>query len=147
MNFEEYYLWYKSIHIIAVISWMAALFYMPRLFVYHTRAEKGSEMDKTFQIMEKRLLRIIMNPAMIVTYIFGILNAYIYGFEALGVWFHIKMTAVLALTIFHALEVRWMKNFAAGNNKHSEKFFRIVNEIPVLLMIIAVIMVTVKPFE
>lgn len=147
MNFEEYYFWYKSIHIIAVISWMAALFYMPRLFVYHTRAEIGSEMDKTFQIMEKKLLRIIMNPAMIVTYIFGLLNAYIYGFAALGMWFHIKMGAVLGLTIFHGLQARWMKKFATGNNTHSERFFRMINEIPVVLMIIAVIMVTVKPFE
>ncbi len=147
MNFEEYYLWYKAIHIIAVISWMAALFYMPRLFVYHTRAPLGSEMDQTFQIMEKKLLRIIMNPAMIATYIFGLLNAYIYGFAALGMWFHIKMAAVLGLTAFHGLQARWMKQFAAGKNTHSERFFRLVNEIPVVFMIIAVIMVTVKPFE
>lgn len=147
MNFAEYYLWYKSIHIIAVISWMAAIFYMPRLFVYHTRAEIGSQMDKTFQIMERKLLKIIMNPAMIVTYVFGLFNAYIYGFAALGMWFHIKMIAVLGLTVFHGLQARWVKQFAVGKNTHSEKFFRLVNEIPVVLMIIAVIMVTVKPFD
>lgn len=146
-NFENYYLWYKSIHVIAIISWMAALLYMPRLFVYHTRAEKGSEMDKTFQIMERKLLRIIMNPAMIISYIFGLLIAYIYGFQALGVWFHIKMTAVIGLTVAHAMQARWMKDFARGENKHSEKFYRFFNEVPTIFMIIAVIMVIVKPFE
>ena len=140
-------MWYKAIHVISVISWMAAMFYMPRLFVYHTRAKIGSEMDKTFQQMEYKLLKIIMTPSMISTYFFGILIAYIYGFVALGVWFHIKMTAVLGLTIFHGLLAKWRKDFINGNNNHSEKFYRLMNEIPPILMIIAVIMVIVKPFE
>jgi len=140
-------MWYKAIHVISVISWMAAMFYMPRLFVYHTRAKIGSEMDKTFQQMEHKLLKIIMTPSMISTYFFGILIAYIYGFVALGVWFHIKMTAVLGLTIFHGLLAKWRKDFINGNNNHSEKFYRLMNEIPPILMIIAVIMVIVKPFE
>ena len=140
-------MWYKAIHVISVISWMAAMFYMPRLFVYHTRAEIGSEMDKTFQLMEHKLLKIIMTPSMILTYFFGILIAYIYGFVALGVWFHIKMTAVLGLTIFHGLLAKWRKDFINGNNNHSEKFYRLMNEIPPILMIVAVIMVIVKPFE
>lgn len=144
---EDYFLWYKAIHVISVISWMAAMLYLPRLFVYHTRAEKGSQMDETFKIMEKRLLRIIMTPAMISTYFFGFLVAYIYGFVALGVWFHIKMLAVLGLTIFHGMLAKWVKIFAAGENKRSEKFYRIVNEIPIIFIIIAVIMVIVKPFE
>ena len=144
---ENYFLWYKAIHVIAVISWMAAMFYMPRLFVYHTKAEVGSEMDKTFQLMEHKLLKIIMTPSMISTYFFGILIAYIYGFVALGVWFHIKMTAVLGLTIFHGLLAKWRKDFINGNNNHSEKFYRLMNEIPPILMIVAVIMVIVKPFE
>ena len=140
-------MWYKAIHVISVISWMAAMFYMPRLFVYHTRAKIGSEMDKTFQQMEHKLLKIIMTPSMISTYFFGILIAYIYGFVAWGVWFHIKMTAVLGLTIFHGLLAKWRKDFINGNNNHSEKFYRLMNEIPPILMIIAVIMVIVKPFE
>jgi putative membrane protein len=144
---EDYFLWYKALHILAVISWMAAMLYMPRLFVYHTRAEAGSEMDKTFQLMERKLFRVIMTPAMIVTYIFGILVAYIYGMEALGIWFHIKMLAVVVLTAFHGIMAKWRKDFANGNNKHSERFYRMVNEIPAIFMIIAVIMVIVKPFE
>jgi putative membrane protein len=144
---EDYFMWYKAIHVISVISWMAAMFYMPRLFVYHTRAKIGSEMDKTFQQMEHKLLKIIMTPSMISTYFFGILIAYIYGFVALGVWFHIKMTAVLGLTIFHGLLAKWRKDFINGNNNHSEKFYRLMNEIPPILMIIAVIMVIVNPFE
>ena len=143
----DYFMWYKAIHVISVISWMAAMFYMPRLFVYHTRAEIGSDMDKTFQLMEHKLLKIIMTPSMILTYFFGILIAYIYGFVALGVWFHIKMTAVLGLTIFHGLLAKWRKDFINGNNNHSEKFYRLINEIPPILMIIAVVMVIVKPFE
>ncbi len=143
----DYFMWYKAIHVICVISWMAAMFYMPRLFVYHTRAEVGSEMDKTFQQMEYKLLKIIMTPSMILTYFFGILIAYIYGFVALGVWFHIKMTAVLGLTIFHGILAKWRKDFINGTNKHSEKFYRLINEIPPILMIIAVVMVIVKPFE
>jgi putative membrane protein len=117
---EDYFLWYKALHILAVISWMAAMLYMPRLFVYHTRAEAGSEMDKTFQLMERKLFRVIMTPAMIVTYIFGILVSYIYGMEALGIWFHIKMLAVVVLTAFHGIMAKWRKDFANGNNKHSE---------------------------
>lgn len=144
---ENYFLWYKTIHIISVISWMAAMFYMPRLFVYHTRAEKGSEMYETFKIMEVKLQKIIMNPAMVFTYISGLLTAYIYGLVALGIWFHIKMLAVLTLTILHAFISKWRKDFAFGNNKYSEKFYRVINEVPVILMIIAVTMVVVKPFE
>ncbi|MGV2432131.1 MAG UNVERIFIED_CONTAM: protoporphyrinogen oxidase HemJ [Rickettsiaceae bacterium] len=144
---SDYYDWFKAIHIIFVISWMAAIFYMPRLFVYHVNAKKDSEVDKTFQIMERKLQRIIMNPSMIGTYIFGLISAYIYGFAALGKWFHIKMLAVLVLTIIHALLARWRKDFAAGKNTHSEKFYRYFNEIPVIAMIIAVIMVVLKPFE
>lgn len=140
-------MWYKAIHVICVISWMAAMFYMPRLFVYHTRAKVGSEMDKIFQQMEYKLLKVIMTPSMILTYIFGLLIAYIYGFVALGIWFHIKMTAVLGLTIFHGILAKWRKDFSNGTNKHSEKFYRLINEIPPILMIIAVVMVIVKPFE
>lgn len=144
---EDYFLWYKSIHVISVISWMAAMFYMPRLFVYHCRAEVDSEMDKTFQLMEYRLLKIIMTPSMLLTYFFGLLTAYVYGFVALGLWFHIKMLAVIVLTMIHGLFVKWIKDFSKGENKHTEKFYRIINEIPVVFMFISVVMVIVKPFE
>ena len=144
---ENYFLWYKAIHVIAVISWMAAMFYMPRLFVYHAKPNITKEMDETFKLMEKRLLRIIMTPSMVITYIFGLPVAYIYGFVAMGIWFHIKMGAVLALTILHGMQAKWVKDFAKGNNKHTEKFYRIINEVPVIFMVIAVIMVVVKPFE
>ena len=88
-----------------------------------------------------------MNPAILLTYFFGLLTAYVYGFVALGMWFHIKMLVVVALTIFHALLARWIKAFARGENKHSEKFYRLINEVPTILMIIAVVLVIVKPFE
>ena len=144
---EDYFIWYKTIHVISVISWMAAIFYLPRLFVYHSKVELGSEMDKTFQIMERRLLKIIMTPAMLLTYIFGLLTSYVYGVVALGVWFHIKMLAVLGLTIMHGFCAKWVKDFAKGENNHSEKFYRMANEVPTILMILAVTMVIVKPFE
>jgi putative membrane protein len=143
----NYYEWFKALHVISMVAWMAGLFYLPRLYAYHTKATPGSEMDKTFQLMEVRLLRIIINPAMIATIVFGLICAQIYGFKALGLWFHIKMTAVLFLVIFHMKLARWRRDFAIGKNIHSEKFYRIINEVPVILMIIAVIMVIVKPFE
>lgn len=144
---EEYFLWYKAIHVISVISWMAGILYMPRLFVYHSRAKKGSEMDKTFQVMERKLLRFIMNPAMISSYIFGLLTAYIYGFVALGMWFHLKMLAILLLTVFHGFLAKWRKDFEKGKNTRSENFYRMANEIPTILMIISVLLVIIKPFE
>jgi putative membrane protein len=143
----NYYEWFQALHVISVISWMAGLFYLPRLYVYHTRAEIGSDMDKTFQEMELKLLRVIINPAMILTLVFGLITAHIYGFKALGLWFHIKMTAVLLLLVFHGMLARYRKDFAKGQNKHSEKFYRIINEVPVVLMIVAVTMVVLKPFE
>jgi len=143
----NYYEWFKALHVISMVAWMAGLFYLPRLYAYHTRTTYGSEMDKTFQIMERRLLRIIINPSMIATIIFGLLCAHIYGFAALGLWFHIKMGAVILLTALHGMLARWRKDFAAGRNVHSETFYRVINEVPVALMVIAVIMVIVKPFE
>lgn len=143
----NYYEWFKAFHIISVIAWMAGILYLPRLYVYHTRAKVGSDMDKTFQIMEYRLLKFIMNPAMISTYILGISNAYMYGFPALGVWFHIKMLMVLIITLMHGLFARWRKDFVKGKNKHSEHFYRVANEIPTIAMIVSIIMVVLKPFE
>ena len=144
---SNYYEWFKAFHIIAVITWMAGIFYLPRLYVYHTRAKVGSEMDKTFQIMEYRLLKFIMNPSMIAAYLFGLIVAYIYGFKALGVWFHVKMAMVLVITVMHGLMARWRKDFVKGKNTHSEHFYRVANEVPTIAVMIAVIMVVVKPFE
>ena len=144
---ENYFIWYKVLHVISVISWMAAILYLPRIFVYHAKVEIGSEMDKTFKIMERRLLKGIMTPAMISTYVFGLLTAYIYGFVAMGLWFHIKMVAVLGLTIMHGLCTKWVKDFAKGQNKKSQNFYRLINEVPTILMIVAVVMVVAKPYE
>lgn len=143
----NYYVWFKAFHVISIICWMAALLYLPKLYAYHTQAKVGSELDKTLQTMEYRLLKIIMNPAMIASYILGFINAYIYGFAALGLWFHVKLAAVLGLTIIHALLAKWRKDFVNGTNFHSKKFYNLINEVPTGLMIIIVIMVVVKPFE
>ena len=144
---EDYFFFYISIHIIAVMSWMAGMLYLPRLFMYHTKAKSGSDMDEMFKVMERRLLRIIMNPAMLLTYFFGLLTAYIYGFVALGIWFHLKMLSVLLLTACHGFLAKCRKDFANGKNKYSAKFYKIINELPTILMVFIVILVVVKPFE
>lgn len=143
----EYYEWFKAFHIISVIFWMAGLLYLPRIFVYHSQVEKGSEADKLFQIMERRLLRGIMNPSMIFVYIFGGALAYIYGFVALGLWFHLKFLFVLGLTIFHAYLSICRKRFLTGQNVKSTKFFRLINEIPAIFAIFIVLLVILKPFN
>ena len=134
----------KSIHIFAIISWMAGLFYLPRLFVYHCRVEVNSKTDALFQLMEARLLRIIMNPAMIVTFISGFGLAYIIGFNQ-G-WLHFKILLVLFLAAFHGFLARYRKSFAVGENNKSEKFYRIINEIPTILALLIVVLVIFKPF-
>ncbi len=141
----DYYLWIKSFHLVAVIAWMCGLLYLPRIFAYHADVEFGSDTDKIFQKMERRLLRIIMNPAMIVTYILGFMLVSIFGMKALGMWFHIKLTLVLLMTLLHGLMARWRKGFVMGNNNHSNKFYRIMNEVPAVIMIAIVILVIVKP--
>jgi protoporphyrinogen IX oxidase len=142
----QYYNWFKALHVIAVISWMAGMLYLPRLYVYHANADKGSELSETLKIMERRLLRIIINPAMILAWIFGL--AMIYSNPALlqGGWLHVKLTAVILMQVFHAFLARWRKEFLRDENKRTSKFYRRVNEIPTLLMIVIVIMVIVKPF-
>ena len=139
------YLWIKALHIVAVISWMAGLLYLPRLFVYHAVAAPGSEQSETFKVMERRLLRFIMTPAMIATWIFGILLVLQGGWLAAG-WFHVKLALVLVLTVMHGLMSHWQADFAHDRNHHTQKFFRIANEIPTLLMIVIVILAVVKPF-
>jgi protoporphyrinogen IX oxidase len=144
------YEWIKAFHIIAVIAWMAGMLYLPRLFVYHCAAEKGSVQSETFKVMERRLLRAIINPAMIATWLLGLWLGWHgpdarYGWFASG-WLEGKLLLVLALSALHGLFARWVKDFAADKNRNSQIFYRIVNEIPAILMIVIVIFAVVKPF-
>ena len=139
------YDWVKALHIVAVISWMAGLFYLPRLFVYHTRAEAGSPMSETFKVMEAKLLRIIMNPAMIVTWLAGLWLAYAGGWTQQP-WFVAKFLLVIVMSGFHMWLAGRRRAFAENRNRISERGYRLANEIPTLLMILVVILVVVKPF-
>ena len=141
----EWYLWVKALHLIAVIAWMAGLLYLPRLFVYHCQAEAGSAQSETFKVMERRLLRAIMNPAMIATWILGLLLMVDLAAWSQP-WFHVKALAILGLTHYHHLLGRWRKAFERGENQKSERFYRLMNEVPTVLMVVIVIMVIVKPF-
>jgi len=140
-----YYDWIKAAHIIAVISWMAGMLYLPRLYVYHAGAATGSELSETFKIMERRLLRGIINPAMIATWIFGLWLVYLGDHWREG-WLHGKLTLVIIMQIVHAAYARWRKAFANDANTHSAKFYRVMNEVPTVLMIGIVILAIVKPF-
>ena len=139
------YLWIKAFHIIAVIAWMAGMLYLPRLFVYHAAAKPGSELSETFKIMERRLLRFIMTPAMIVTWLLGIVLV-LQGQFLGATWFHIKLVLVLVMTTTHGLFSHWVNEFGFDRNTRSQKFYRIVNEIPTVILIFIVILVAVKPF-
>lgn len=138
-------LWIKALHIIAVISWMAGLLYLPRLFVYHRETAPGTEQSQTFKVMERRLLRMIMNPAMGVVWITGPYLAWRFGMYHDG-WFAAKVVLVLALTWYHHALVAWWKKFEADGRPYDQRFFRIANEVPALLMVGIVILVVVKPF-
>jgi putative membrane protein len=138
-------LWLKAFHVIAVIAWMAGMLYLPRLFAYHCEAEVGSKQSETFKIMERRLLRAIINPAMIVTWVLGLWLAWDLGYFRSG-WLHGKLVLVLALSAMHGLFARWVRDFAADRNTHSQTFYRVVNEVPTVLMVGIVILVIVKPF-
>lgn len=137
-------LWLKALHVIAVISWMAGLLYLPRLFVYHVSAEKGSVQSETFKVMERRLFRAIMNPAMMVVWITGPLLAWQQNQYKDG-WLHAKFALVVVLTGYHHALGYWRKAFLADQNQKTTKFFRIANEVPTLLMIGIVILVIVQP--
>ncbi|QWG18506.1 protoporphyrinogen oxidase HemJ [Bradyrhizobium sediminis] len=139
------YEWIKALHVIAVISWMAGMLYLPRLFVYHCDAETGSKQSETFKIMERRLLKAIINPAMIVTWLAGLYLAWS-GHWLLAGWFHVKFLLVIVLSGVHGFFARWVKDFAADRNTRSRKFYRIINEVPTVLMIGIVVFVIVKPF-
>tara|TARA_B100001750_G_scaffold91278_1_gene72117 strand:- start:263 stop:700 length:438 start_codon:yes stop_codon:yes gene_type:complete len=144
----EPYLIAKSLHLIAVISWMAGMLYLPRLYVYHANVPVGSERDQMLQVMEYKLLRFIMTPAMIVTWGLGIWLISILGMDTLksAGWLHAKITLVLLLTASHGMMAGMRKKFAAGANTRSSKFYRWFNELPTLLMIGIVILVVLKPF-
>ena len=139
------YLWIKSLHVISIIAWMAGLLYLPRLFVYHCAAETGSVQSETFKVMERRLLRAIMTPAMILAWITGLTLAWQAGFFANG-WFHLKLTLVLVLSASHGYMARCVRTFAADANQRGHRFYRILNEVPTLLMLVIVVAVIVKPF-
>lgn len=141
----EGYLWLKALHVIAIISWMAGLLYLPRLFVYHCEVRPGSETSEKFKVMERRLLKAIMNPAAILAWGVGLYLAVIGGLFQDG-WFHVKLSLVVLMTISHIMMVRWKNDFSADRNNRPQKFYRIANEVPTLLMIGIVILVIVKPF-
>ena len=138
-------LWVKSAHLLSVIAWMAALLYLPRLFVYHCDAEIGSVQSETFKIMERRLLKGIATPSMIGTWVFGLWAATLYDVWA-DPWFIIKFFCVVFITIIQMMYVGYVKKFANDANTKSQKFYRIINEVPAVLMVVIVIMVVVKPF-
>jgi len=139
------YHWLLAFHIIAVIAWMAGMLYLPRLFVYHAGVQPNSEQSKTFKVMEQRLLNVIMLPAMIATWVLGVALVLQGGWLTAG-WFHAKLVLVLAMSALHGLLSRWTADFAHDRNRHTAKFFRVVNEIPTGLLIVIVILATVKPF-
>jgi protoporphyrinogen IX oxidase len=138
--------WVKALHVISVIAWMAGMLYLPRLYVYHADAEKGSIQSETFKIMERRLYRGIINPAMILSFVFGIWMIWAGFVDWSMVWPWIKAAAVITMTAFHGVLGRWRRAFAEDRNVHPAKFYRLVNEVPTVLMIVIVIMVIVKPF-
>ena len=143
------YLLFKSIHLIAVISWMAGLLYLPRIFVYHSEAvrdNKSEDMMSTFKVMERRLFIYIMNPAMIVSWIFGVLLIHTIGIENISfLWVQLKLLFVFILTIFHLFLFQCLRKFSENSNSHSSKFYRIINEIRTLLLILIILIVVFKP--
>ena len=143
------YLLFKSIHLIAVISWMAGLLYLPRIFVYHSEASKNNKSEdliSTFKIMERRLFVYIMNPAMIISWIFGVLLIHTIGVESISFfWLQLKLFFVITLTIYHFFLLQCLRGFSQNNNSYSSKFYRIINEIPTVLLIAIILVVIFKP--
>src|SRR4029079_11158164 len=140
------YDWLKAVHVIAIIAWMAGMLYLPRLFVYHCGTPAGSELSETFTLMERRLLKVIINPAMILSWILGVWLGVAGGWVSAG-WLALKLVLVLALSALHGFYVRWVRDFARDQNRHSARFYRIVNEVPTVLLIGIVILAVVKPFR
>ena len=144
---DNLYLWLKALHIIAVISWMAGLFYLPRLFVYHSTSIVGSAQSETFKIMERKLLSVIMTPAMVASWVIGLTLIFGFGgWTSHDYWLLVKVLMVLALSAFHGRCAGWVRDFEQDQNSKSERFFRIINEVPTVLMVVIVILVVTKPF-
>lgn len=139
------YDWIKAFHVIAMVAWMAGMFYLPRLFVYHCEAEPGSRQSETFKVMERRLLKAIINPAMTVTWLLGLWMMWNAGWHT-APWFQAKLLLALGMSALHGYLVRWVRAFANDANAHSQKFYRIINEVPTVLLVGIVILVIVKPF-
>jgi protoporphyrinogen IX oxidase len=142
----EYYLWIKAVHLIAVIAWMAGMMYLPRLFIYHHKAEKGGEAERYFVQMERRLLKGIINPAMIAVWVLGILMLIANPALLSGTWLHIKLVLVVVMSAIHGFYAASRRKFEAGERPRSERFWRVTNEAPFILLIAIVILVIVKPF-
>jgi protoporphyrinogen IX oxidase len=142
-----FYPWTKAFHIISMVAWMAGMLYLPRLFVYHCDVARGSLESERFKVMERRLLKQIINPAMIATFVFGILLVLTPGvLDWSAGWWHVKLTCLVLLTGFHGLMSRWRRDFLEDRNIRPQKFYRIANEVPALLMVVIIIMVVVRPF-
>ncbi len=142
-----FYLWFKALHIVSVIAWMAGLFYLPRLYVYHCALRRGTAESERFKVMERRLLKQIMNPAMIATWSFGVLLVLTPGaVDWSSGWWHIKLLSVILMTGAHGAMSKWRRDFLEDRNRRRHQFYRMANEIPTVLMLIIVIMVVVKPF-
>jgi putative membrane protein len=143
----EAYPWVKALHIISIVAWMAGLLYLPRLFVYHTEAPTGSPQSEIFKVMERRLYTAIMRPAMIATLVFGILLLVTPGVvDWKQGWIHTKLLLVVILLGLHHMMGRWLKDFAADKNRRPARFYRIMNEVPTVLLVLIVILAVVKPF-
>ncbi|MFQ5625627.1 MAG: protoporphyrinogen oxidase HemJ [Methyloligellaceae bacterium] len=142
------YLILKSLHIMTVIAWMAGLFYLPRLYVYHADAKPGSEMSETFKVMERRLLKAIMTPAMVASWVLGLWLAFGSGAVDWPAenWFHAKLLCVVLLSGLHMALAKWRKDFEADRNERPARFYRIVNEVPTILMACIVLLVILRPF-
>jgi putative membrane protein len=143
MNGDLYH-WVKALHIVAVIAWMAGMLYLPRVYVYHAEAEPGSKQSETFKVMERRLLRAILNPAMIVAWGLGLWLAFMTDAWNQP-WFHAKLALLVAMQLVHAAFARWRRHFANDANRHSARFYRWMNELPTVLLIAIVILAVVKP--
>lgn len=140
-----FYLWLKAFHIVAVIAWMAGMLYLPRLFVYHCESAPGTPEYARFALMEHKLMRVIINPSMIAVWVLGLLLAA--ALDAWGeTWFHLKLALVILLSGLHGAFSRWRRDFERGKNTKSQRFFRIVNEVPAVAMVLIVVLVVVKPF-
>ena len=140
------YLWIKAVHLIAVIAWMAGMMYLPRLFVYHHQSEKGGEAERYFIAMERRLLKGIINPSMIAVWVLGIAMLVAVPQTLSSGWFHVKFTLVIAISGIHGFYASAQRKFAAGERPRTERFWRIMNEVPFVILIVVVFLVIVKPF-